>query len=83
MKYIEYSPHNEVLNDKLVIRRRDKNGVVISQGKRVGKDCPLSRDEIRAYVELGTVKAIARIRENRDCSLREAITLLNKARNYT
>lgn len=81
MKHIA---RREILrNDKLVIRVRDKsNGKIISQGKRTGKDCPLTRDEIRAYVELGPVAAVLAISEGRNIPRGRALDLLCQARDY-
>lgn len=66
--------------DKLVIRARRPNGNVISQGKRVGKDCPLTKAERHEYVTKGAVFAVKLIREGRDVGLAEALRLLNDAR---
>ena len=49
-------------------------------GKRVGKDCPLTEEERRTYVERGAVSAVALIRNGRGITLREALGLLNAAR---
>jgi hypothetical protein len=67
----------ETFQDRLVMVKNN-----IRRGKRVGADCPLTRDEIRAYVEHGSVAAVKTIRANRLCSLRTALDLLNCAR-YT
>lgn len=58
-------------------------GLITSHGKRVGKDCPLTRQEIRTYVEQGAVKTVALIRSSRQITLREALDLLNQARGTT
>ena len=50
------------------------------KGKRVSKDCPLTREEIRAYVKQGPVECVVMIRDRLHCSLREAKDLLDTTR---
>jgi hypothetical protein len=71
-----------ITNDRLVLRIRLKGGRVISQGKRVGKDCPLSPNERRAYVQGDAISAVKIIRANRNLSLTDSMALLNQARFY-
>ena len=70
-------------NDWLVRRfmRTRKGGIreYSFHGKRVPKDCPLSREEIRTYVKDGPVEAIKLIRK-RGISIREAKDLLDSVR---
>lgn len=61
--------------DRLVITTR-----AFRRGKRVPSNCPLTREEIREYVTKGTVAAVKLIRTNRNYGLREALDLLNSAR---
>lgn len=49
-------------------------------GKRVGKDCPLTKDERLVYVAEGTVKALRFIMQSRGMRLSEAWRLLKHAR---
>ena len=49
-------------------------------GKRVSKDCPLTHEEVREYVEKGAVKAVKFINDRRGIGLRESLRLLDKAR---
>lgn len=69
--------------DRLVRRFRNPQGrwlAPVFHGKRVGKDCPLTREEVRMYVEHGAIWAVKLIKESRQISLREAKDLLDKAR---
>lgn len=67
--------------DRLVIRWQDtRTKRVYHQGKRVGKDCPLTRNEIRMYVIYGSIQAVSAIRHARKCTLSEALKLLDSAR---
>ena len=61
------------------MRGSGKNREHSYHGKRVPKDCPLTRDEVRTYVEEGPIQAIKLIRK-RGFSLREAKDLLDKVR---
>lgn len=69
--------------DRLVRRflhTTDYWGKTSSQGKRVSKSCPLTREEIRAYVEGGAVKCLKLMRDSRKTSLREVKDLLDSVR---
>lgn len=68
-------PHRK--SDRLVSVR--KNGVVL--GKRIGKNCPISKEEAREFVLNGSIDAIKKIRDGRGCGLSEAYNLLQSARN--
>ena len=70
-----------VVNDRLVIRWWDRQRKhLYFQGKRVGKSCPLTREEVRAYVTKGAITCVRVIRQTRGLSLRDALDLLNSAR---
>ena len=78
MKTIE---NGRVLRDnKLFFTVRDpaarKN---YTQGKRVGKDCPLTGEERRAIVKQGVPRGVAFVREKRNISLAEAWNLVRSA----
>lgn len=47
--------------------------------KRVPKDCPLTRDEVRVYVEKGSIQAVKLIMK-RGLGLRDAKDLLDQVR---
>ena len=57
------------------------DGRRVTQGKRVAADCPLTRDEIRAYVDGkgNSVAAIKAIRAGRGIGLAAAFDLLKAA----
>ena len=55
----------------------------IRHGKRVSSACPLSRAEIRIYVEEGGVRALAYIARTRGLSFYESVKLLDLARYGT
>ncbi len=59
-----------------------KTGRRFAQGKRVSRDCPLTREEIRAYVESGgnIVRAVQFIKDTRRISLAAAKELIDSAR---
>lgn len=72
--------------DRLVSRWRsteDRRGTtkkrVFFRGKRVGKTCPLTSEERKAYVKHGSVKTVALIRARTGLSLHESLDLLRKA----
>ena len=65
--------------DRLVMRWKNPTH---SQGKRMGKDCPLTREEIRTYVEHGTWSAVKLIAQ-RIGDPTEALNLLNSVRRCT
>lgn len=69
-------------DDKLVTRWRMPNGDMRSKGKRVSRDCPLTREEIRVYVEQGSVAATKAVMVGRKVSLSEAWELIKKARGH-
>jgi len=74
--------NREIITDdrlKLVVRDRT-TGKLYTQGKRVRKDCPLRRSEIRTYVEDGVVAAMRIIQLNRGGNLRACRYLLDMAR---
>lgn len=71
-----YIPYHD---DKLVKRYRKKGCPIISVGKRVAKSCPLTRDEIRAYVKDGAISAVKKIMDNRGLRLSESWNLLKIA----
>ncbi len=75
-----FDQYHDSTNDRLVFARYGSNGQHIRQGKRVGADCPLTREEIRLYVTSGTVEVTRFIRRTRNLTLREALDLLNLAR---
>lgn len=66
--------------DRLVSVWVSPEGKRVRKGKRVGTWCPLTREEVRAFVEKGGIAAVRLIRSNRECSLSEAWNLLNEAR---
>ena len=57
-----------------------KTGRVVVQGKRVGKDCPLTAEERRALITHGPARVVAMIRDRLGCSLREAKDLYDSAK---
>ncbi len=78
-----FDQYHDSTNDRLVLARYGSDGQHIRQGKRVAADCPLTREEIRIYVTSGTVEVVRFLRRTRKLSLREALDLLNLARNGT
>lgn len=64
----------DVYEDRLVQSWREREtGRKGKRGKRVSRDCPLAREEIRAYVKGdGAVSCIKAIRDHRGMSLQEA-----------
>ena len=52
---------------------------LISHGKRVGKDCPLTYEERRAYVLHGAAKCAKMVMERKGCTLRAAIETIKEA----
>lgn len=79
MKRSKGSPlMKRVIEDRLVRRFYWDDGTQTYHGKRVGKDCPLTREEVRAYVERGVLAAVVEIKDRRGCSLVEAARLLRQ-----
>jgi hypothetical protein len=77
-KMLKRSVYHE---DRLVRRFRPVEwGKPSFHGKRVSKDCPLNKAEVRAYVTGGALAAIKLIATGRNIGLREAKDLLDKAR---
>lgn len=70
--------------DRLVIVWQLPSGERIAQGKRVRKDCPLTDDQRRLYVQTygDAVAVVKQIRQDNEISLYEAKKLLDSARNY-
>lgn len=52
----------------------------VVQGKRVGKDCPLTAEERRALITHGPARVVAMIRDRLGCSLRVAKDLYDSAK---
>lgn len=50
------------------------------QGKRVGKNCPMTQSEVRTYVRKGGAAAIRQIQVRLNCDLREAFHVLKLAK---
>lgn len=73
-----------IQSDKIAVVWRLPNGNCVAQGKRVGKDCPLTPDERRMYVEELARPAIIckRLMELRNISLGEAWRLVKLARGF-
>jgi len=69
-----------IQHDKLVTIQTHFNGTTTRQGKRVGKDCPLTPNEVRAYVKGSAVAAVKFIATKRDIRLPAALELLQQAR---
>lgn len=68
-----------IYEDRLVRRIHTKSGT-LSIGKRVGKSCPLSRDEIRTYIKKGRIKCVKLIMEkNPGLSLRACVDKIRAA----
>ncbi|RPH73987.1 hypothetical protein EHM76_04445 [bacterium] len=63
------------------VRRGDGRRVILSQGKRVPKDFPLSLEERRAYVKGGSIGCAALMRKSTrtHLSLREIVDLIKSA----
>lgn len=81
MKHLDSSTWYCYHDDKLVKRWRNlQTRQTLSQGKRVSQDCPLNKDEIRAYVTKGAVTAVVKIRNERKFDLHNAKALLDTAR---
>ena len=78
MKHLD-SSWTRYQNDRLVVRYR-RGREVLFQGKRVSKDCPLTAEERRLYVERGAPSTVRAVRDSLNCSLTEALDTLNKAR---
>jgi len=75
--YTKYYSDRLVTRYRLLTSRHDVRFV----GKRVSKNCELTREEIRMYVEKYTVSAVKLIMQSRDLSLTESVKLLNKWRH--
>lgn len=70
-----------ILEDNLVRRFCDNETRIISyHGKRVSKHNPLTRNEIRAYVEKGGAAAVGLIMNRTGWSLKQSFGLLKEAR---
>lgn len=68
-------------NDRLVIRYINGNTRKrLSQGKRVGKDCPLTQEERRIYIQKGIVATVLHVKERLALTLSDAMTLVKRAR---
>lgn len=63
-------------SDRLVSVRKD--GTIL--GKRIGKKCPIDKEEAREYVLHGPLDAVKMIRARRNLGLGEAYDLLQQAR---
>lgn len=68
-------------DDRLVIRWYSRTRGVRSQGKRVGKACPLTAEERRAYVRGNATTAVRCIMDRRGMTLGDAFALLDEARS--
>lgn len=66
--------------DRLVTRISYGPGCQTNHGKRVAATCKLTREEIRAYVEHGSIEAIKLIRERTGLGLYESKQLLDSER---
>ena len=65
-----------LVSNRLVFKIRDMDtGEIITQGKRVGRDCQLTKDEIREYRNGGILKLVKAIRDNRKLSLEDSYHL--------
>lgn len=67
-------------SDRLVTRWMLPNGKRVSLGKRVSADCPLTHGERALYVNKGIVACVAAVRTRLNCSLADALKLVNKVR---
>lgn len=78
MKSICQSNLIRYYNDNLVARYQDRNTKEIySQGKRVDKDCPLTKAERAIYVKEGFKVTVKYLMENRKISCSSARFLLS------
>jgi hypothetical protein len=82
MKHLD---NETIIKDNRLVKRvwtRNADGTreILSQGKRVGKDCPLSQLARIAYVKGGAIAAAVQIRkEQPDLSLRQIVDLIKSA----
>lgn len=78
-------PDGYVLFKENRLVRRFKNTTLpqrqflINHGKRVGKDCPLTYEERRAYVTDGAAKCAKMIMKRKRCTLMAAVGTLKEA----
>lgn len=73
-----------LLKDNRLVRRfRSKDILtdrfIISHGKRVAADCPVTYEERRAYVQKDAVSAVRLIRARLGCTLKGAVNTLKQA----
>lgn len=67
-------------NRLIAVWRDPQTDRLVRQGKRVGKDCPLTAEERRALVEHGPARTVKMIRDRLGCDLRTAKDLYDSAK---
>ena len=71
----------KVVENCLVVVWRDSDRRIIKQGKRVGKSCPITQEEARAYVKGGPASAIRLIRARTGLGVLDCWKLVVTAKN--
>jgi hypothetical protein len=67
-------------NRLVIVRRYPGIRRYVIQGKRVGKNCPVTQEEVAAYVKGGAPAILKMIQARMDCTLAEALKILQHAK---
>ncbi len=70
----------KIQDDNLIVRWKDSHGTIVSQRKRLPKTTKQHTKEIQKEYHRGIIFAVKLLRTKYNCTLMEAISVINKER---